>query len=97
MVSAAQRFGDFTTHLTYAYAEDKIKSGAIGNAQKFSEAQDSSITLGLRYDYSSSVAFKTEAHYITAKSSAPRLAELETKVQVICLLIKTPVLYTPSV
>src|SRR5690554_2636363 len=76
MVSAAQRFGDFTTHLTYAYAEDKIKSGAIGNAQKFSEAQDSSITLGLRYDYSSSVAFKTEAHYITAKSSAPRLAEL---------------------
>lgn len=77
MVSAAQRFGDFTTHLTYAYAEDKIKSGAIGTAQKFSEAQDSSITLGLRYDYSSSVAFKTEAHYITAKSSASRLAELE--------------------
>ena len=76
MVSAAQRFGDFTTHLTYAYAEDKIKSGAVGTAQKFSEAQDSSITLGLRYDYSSSVAFKTEAHYITAKSSAPRLAEL---------------------
>src|SRR5690554_5308254 len=72
MVSAAQRFGDFTTHLTYAYAEDKIKSGAINNAQKFSEAQDSSITLGLRYDYSSSVAFKTEAHYITSKSAESR-------------------------
>src|SRR5690554_903260 len=72
MVSAAQRFGDFTTHLTYAYAEDKIKSGAIGNAQKFSEAQDSSITLGLRYDYSSSVAFKTETHYITSKSADSR-------------------------
>src|SRR5690554_1330701 len=72
MVSAAQRFGDFTTHLTYAYAEDKIKSGAVGTAQKFSEAQDSSITLGLRYDYSSSVAFKTEAHYITSKSAESR-------------------------
>lgn len=67
-VSAAQRFGSVTAHLTYALAEDKLKSGTIGNAQKVAEAKDTSLTFGLRYDYSSSVAFKAEASYITMES-----------------------------
>lgn len=77
MVTAAQRMGDFTVHLTYALAEDSLKSGTIGTAQKFAEAEETSATLGLRYDYSSSVAFKTEAHYITSKRADSRVEALE--------------------
>src|SRR5690554_3211564 len=73
MVSAAQRLGDFTLHTTYAATTDSLKSGTIGKAQKMAEAEESSITLGLRYDYSSSVAFKAEASYITRNDSKARL------------------------
>lgn len=76
MVSAAQRMGDFTAHLTYALVEDSPKSGNVGVAQKFAEAKESSTTLGLRYDYNSSVAFKTEAHYITYETAADRQVSL---------------------
>lgn len=76
LVSAAQRFGDFTVHATYAMAEDKLKSGTIGLAQKFTESEQSSATLGLRYDYNSSTAFKIEASYITDKVSDSRIEKL---------------------
>src|SRR5690554_2749875 len=65
LVSLAQRFGDVTAHLTYAAATNTVKSGNIGTVQKFAESEESDIIVGLRYDYSSSVALKPEAHYIT--------------------------------
>lgn len=77
LVSAVQRFSDVTVHLTYAYSEDKIKSGDIGNAQLFTEAKDSSVTLGVRYDYDSSSAFKFDAQYITSETASDRLATLD--------------------
>lgn len=80
LVSFAQRFGSVTAHLTYAYAEDKFKSGDIGQLQRFTEAEDSSVTLGLRYDYNSSVAFKAEASYITTKTTDSRQEEVTTQV-----------------
>lgn len=73
LVSAAQRLGDVTVHATYAFTDDKIKSGSIGNMQKIAQDEHSSITLGLRYDYNSSVAFKADASYITYKSADTRL------------------------
>lgn len=73
-VSAAQRLGDFTAHLTYAESDDDLKSGTIGTVQKFTEKKDSSITLGVRYDYNSSTAFKVETRYLTSESADDRLA-----------------------
>ena len=72
LVSIAQRFGDVTAHLTYAAAKNKVKDGNVGIVQRFSESEESDIIAGLRYDYSSSVALKAEAHYITINNAATR-------------------------
>src|SRR5690554_7844394 len=72
LVSLAQRFGDVTAHLTYAAATNTVKSGNIGTVQKFAESEESDIIVGLRYDYSSSVALKAEAHYITINRADSR-------------------------
>lgn len=77
MVSAAQRFGDFTAHVTYSEATDSLKSGTTGMAQSFAVAEESTVTLGLRYDYNSSVAFKTEAHYITSERADSRVSTVK--------------------
>src|SRR5690554_6027355 len=70
LVSIAQRFGDVTAHLTYATATNKVKDGNVGIVQRFAESEESDIIAGLRYDYSSSVALKSEAHYITINNAA---------------------------
>src|SRR5690554_4013884 len=72
LVSIAQRFGDVTAHLTYATATNKVKDGNVGIVQRFAESEESDIIAGLRYDYSSSVALKAEAHYITINNAATR-------------------------
>lgn len=64
MVGAAQRFGEATTvHLTYAAKEDVLESGAVGQLQKGGENKESSIILGVRYDYDTSTALKLEAEH----------------------------------
>ncbi|WP_430460190.1 hypothetical protein ACQUQU_13325 [Thalassolituus sp. LLYu03] len=60
LVSVAQRMGDATVHLTYTATEDDLESGTVGVIQKNLESKESSIILGLRYDYDSSAAFKVE-------------------------------------
>src|SRR5690554_964408 len=72
LVSIAQRFGDVTAHITYASATNKVKDGNVGIVQRFAESEESDIIAGLRYDYSSSVALKAEAHYITINNAATR-------------------------
>src|SRR5690554_2662422 len=78
LVSIAQRFGDVTAHLTYAAATNIVKSGNIGTVQKFAESEESDIIVGLRYDYSSSVALKAEAHYITINKATSRGFKLDS-------------------
>src|SRR5690554_6703976 len=78
LVSIAQRFGDVTAHLTYAAATNTVKSGNIGTVQKFAENEESDIIVGLRYDYSSSVALKAEAHYITINKATSRGFKLDS-------------------
>jgi len=60
LISAAQRFGDATVHLTYTVAEDDLESGVVGQVQKNAESKENSIILGMRYDYDSSTAFKVD-------------------------------------
>mgnify|MGYP000073673397 FL=1 len=62
MVSAAMRMGEFTPHVRYSTQKDEFDSGVEGDIQKQLrlEADESSITLGLRYDYDSSTALKFE-------------------------------------
>jgi hypothetical protein len=74
LVSAAQRIGDFTVHATYSQTEDSLKGGSIGTAQKLNSIKANSTTLGVRYDYNSSTAFKVEASYVTRESSDVRQA-----------------------
>lgn len=76
LVSLAQRFGDVTAHLTYAVANNKVKDDNVGIVQKFAESEESDIIAGLRYDYSSSVALKAEAHYITVNKADTRVGSL---------------------
>ena len=78
LVSIAQRFGDVTAHLTYATAKNKVKDGNVGIVQRFAESEESDIIAGLRYDYSSSVALKAEAHYITINNAATRADQITT-------------------
>ncbi|PHS66291.1 MAG: hypothetical protein COB09_02165 [Thalassobium sp.] len=63
MVSAAKRFDDTTIHLTYSNQSDELESGTVGLIQKNLEGKESSITLGARFDYDTSTAFKVEAQY----------------------------------
>lgn len=74
LVTAAQRLGEYTVHLTYAQQDDKVKKGAPQIAQKFAEQKDSSTTLGVRWDYNTSTAFKVEASYITKEDASARMA-----------------------
>ncbi|UXD86482.1 porin [Thalassolituus hydrocarboniclasticus] len=60
LISAAQRFGDTTVHLTYTASEDDLESGVVGQVQKNAESKENSIILGMRYDYDSSTAFKVD-------------------------------------
>ena len=89
-VSAAQRFGSVTAHLTYALAEDKLKSGRIGYAQHAAEAKDTSLTFGLRYDYSSSVAFKAEASYITMENRSDAIEAAGTDQPAMAAALNSP-------
>ena len=62
LVGVAGRFGDFTPHLTYSSEADSFDSGNEGKIQELLPLQDeqTSITLGLRYDYDTSTALKFE-------------------------------------
>ena len=63
LVSAAQRYGDATVHLTYTVTEDDLKSGLVGQVQKNAQSEENSIILGLRYDYDSSTALKFDIQH----------------------------------
>ena len=62
LISVAGRFGEFTPHLTYTTEKDSFDSGTEGDVQKQLplKADQSSIIVGLRYDYDSSTALKFE-------------------------------------
>lgn len=77
MVGASQRITAATAlHLTYAHSEDQLKSGDTGIAQSFTESENDSIILGLRYDYDSAATIKFEVQHLTDKSSDKRLAAI---------------------
>ena len=63
LVSAAQRMGDVTVHLTYSETEDNLESGVVGVVQANAESKESSTILGVRYDYDSSAALKFDIHH----------------------------------
>ncbi|ASP38877.1 hypothetical protein CHH28_09360 [Bacterioplanes sanyensis] len=63
LVSAAHRFGTLTGHLTYVMAEDDLESGTVGSFQKLAESKESSIIVGVRYDYDSSTAVKFDVQH----------------------------------
>jgi hypothetical protein len=62
LIGVAGRFGDFTPHLTYSTEADTFDSGNEGKIQELLPLKDeqSSITLGVRYDYDTSTALKFE-------------------------------------
>lgn len=62
MLSAAKRMGDMTVHATYSTQKDEFDSGNEGKIQEQLplQTEESSITLGLRYDYDSATALKFE-------------------------------------
>ncbi|WP_419813254.1 hypothetical protein [Bacterioplanoides sp.] len=64
LISAAQRFNDTTVHLTYSEDKDEKQSGNVGLLQNNLRGEESSITLGARFDYNAGTAFKVEAQYI---------------------------------
>lgn len=62
MLSAAKRLGDMTVHATYSTQKDEFDSGNEGKIQEQLplQVEETSITLGLRYDYDSATALKFE-------------------------------------
>lgn len=62
LVSAAKRMDDLTFHLTYSTQKSEYDSGNEGKIQKALPLmlEESSTTLGLRYDYDSGTALKFE-------------------------------------
>lgn len=62
LIGVAARIGDFTPHLTYTTEKDSFDSGKEGEIQKQLplESEQSSIIVGLRYDYDSGTALKLE-------------------------------------
>ena len=62
LISLAARMGEFTPHITYSTQKDEFESGNEGKIQKqlTLATEETSITLGLRYDYDSSTALKFE-------------------------------------
>ena len=70
LITAARRIDDFTLHATYSTLKEEYESGAIGASQKARGKGDeeTSITLGMRYDYDSSTALKFEIQNNDEKS-----------------------------
>lgn len=60
MVSAAKRMDDKTFHITYSAVEDSVETS---KGQPDAPSEQSSITLGMRYDFAASTAFKAEVQY----------------------------------
>ena len=62
LISFAARMGEFTPHITYSTQKTEFESGNEGRIQKQLPLamEETSITLGLRYDYDSSTALKFE-------------------------------------
>jgi predicted porin len=72
MVSAAKRMDDMAMHVTYSTQKDEFDSGLEGTIQEQLPLQEeeTSITLGLRYDYDSSTALKFEVQNNDEKTAA---------------------------
>jgi hypothetical protein len=72
LISVAARFGEFTPHLTYTNEKDSFDSGKEGEIQKQLplKSEQSSIILGLRWDYDSSTALKFEVQNNDEKTAA---------------------------
>ena len=62
LVKAGKRFGNITSHITYASTTTSTDSGINGYIQELAtlENEENSIIVGLRYDYDSSTALKFE-------------------------------------
>lgn len=62
LISLAARMGELTPHITYSTQKDEFESGNEGKIQKQLPLaiEETSITLGLRYDYDTSTALKFE-------------------------------------
>jgi len=80
MVTVAKRFGDYTPHLTYSYDKDEYESGSEGDLQEALGLafEQSSITLGLRYDYDAATALKFEVQTNNEKNDSTDLDETGT-------------------
>jgi len=65
LVSAARRIDEVVIHLTYSTQVDKYDSGINGDMQKARGlgTEETSTTLGLRWDYDSSAALKFEVQH----------------------------------
>lgn len=65
LVSAARRIDEVVVHATYSTQVDKYDSGINGDMQKTRSlgTEETSITLGLRWDYDSSAALKFEVQH----------------------------------
>ena len=60
-VSVGHRIGDFTPHITYSFQDNTLDNTAFTPASFDGVTEgDSSITLGLRWDFHPSAAFKVE-------------------------------------
>jgi predicted porin len=72
LISVAARFDEFTPHLTYSTEKDSFDSGSEGAIQEILplKSEQTSITLGLRYDYDSSTALKFEVQNNDEKTTA---------------------------
>jgi hypothetical protein len=72
LISVAARVGDFTPHLTYTTEKDSFDSGNEGVIQETLplKSEQSSIILGLRWDYDSSTALKFEVQNNDEKTAA---------------------------
>jgi hypothetical protein len=71
LIGVAMRAGDFTPHITYTTEKDSFDSGKEGEIQKQLplESEQSSIIVGLRYDYDSGTALKFEIQNNDEKTS----------------------------
>lgn len=65
LIAYAHRLGDISLHATYTEQKDEYESGVNGIIQKAVGlgVEESSIILGMRWDYDSSTAFKFETQY----------------------------------
>jgi hypothetical protein len=72
LIGVAARFGDFTPHVTYTEEKDEFDSGNEGVIQKTLplQSEQSSIIVGLRYDYDSGTALKFEIQNNDENTSA---------------------------